>query len=65
MNNQTVQLTSDEQKRYRLIIEIYKKIQEELFALRKEIKRLEMQVEEKEDKKKIKDTLYKIIHTID
>lgn len=65
MTNQTSQLTSEEQERYRLIIEIYKKMNEELLRLRSEIKRLKLDAEEKNERKKIKDVLHKIINTID
>lgn len=59
------QLTSDQQQKYLLILEIYKKIELELGQLRKEVSKLKQQANTQNDKEKIKDLLHSIINTID
>ena len=60
-----VRKLSLEEEKYIILIEIYKKINEELARLRNELKKLQKNAAEKTEKQKVKDILHNIINTID
>jgi len=58
-------LTPEQEQKYLMIIDIYKKMQEQLLKLQGEMKKIQKNIDEKNEKEKIKNILHSIINTID
>ncbi len=65
LNLPNTNLTPEQEQKYLMIIDIYKKMQEQLLKLQGEMKKLQINLEEKNEKEKIKNILHSIINTID